>query len=334
MDSISQWPTSVNLELTTMCPMGCPFCYCQFDSGRHMDLPVALYWISEAAKCGVTTVSLSGGEAACYPYLEEVVKAAHERCGYVALALSGYGLTASKISSLANAGVDAFHLSLNGSTEEINAQTRNGYAYAMEALEAFSKLKIQNVIINSVLTQGNANDFPNIIRLAEQYGVEGISVLSQKPDSKKGLAHRPRREQVHQIAQWIVNYKGRLMISVESCYSELVVLVYQKANNSWIYGEQTMGCRAGRYTFSVSVDGKLIPCRHLLTYESYGTLNEYWQSSQVLALLRRLAKEPGSGCAACAHGDICRPCVAIRKDIGGSWFAPQPCLMRSNRARR
>ena len=70
----SNVPLQMNLELTTKCPLHCPQCYVSLNTGREMPLETALYWIRDAASCGVRSVNLSGGETLCYPYLTELIK--------------------------------------------------------------------------------------------------------------------------------------------------------------------------------------------------------------------------------------------------------------------
>ena len=62
-------PAQMNLELTTRCPLRCPQCYVSLNTGREMPLDTALYWLRDAAECGVKDINLSGGETLCYPQL-------------------------------------------------------------------------------------------------------------------------------------------------------------------------------------------------------------------------------------------------------------------------
>ena len=43
-------PVLMNLELTNRCPLHCPQCYCELNTGKDLDLEQALYWLDEAAK--------------------------------------------------------------------------------------------------------------------------------------------------------------------------------------------------------------------------------------------------------------------------------------------
>ena len=58
------------------------------------------------------------------------------------------------------------------------------------------------------------------------------------------------------------------------------------------------GCNAGVHTFSVGIDGKVAPCRHLPFPEERMTLEDYLRNSTVLEALRRGQHERETACAA------------------------------------
>ena len=150
-------PVLMNLELTTRCPLRCPQCYCDLTKGKDLELETALYWLNEAAKNHVRTVNLSGGETMLYPHLSQLIFD----------------------------GVSGIFISLNGSTEEINAHSRDGYSLAIRALEILNEIGYEKTCINWVMHSNNADDFPNMIRLAETYHVAEIAVMVFSGQEKK-----------------------------------------------------------------------------------------------------------------------------------------------------
>ena len=82
-------PETMNIELTTNCPLHCPQCYCSLTGGKNIDLNIAVHRIQEGAEMGVKEVMLSGGETLCYPHIYELIQAAHTYCENVNIALSG-----------------------------------------------------------------------------------------------------------------------------------------------------------------------------------------------------------------------------------------------------
>ena len=143
----------LNLELTTCCPLHCPQCYCTLEGGKHLDLDVAKSKLREAGEHGVRIVHLSGGETLCYPHLYEVVTYAKQYCKQVNVALCGWHFNQTVLNRLIESGVDGIFISLNGSTEEINSVTRDGYDYALQALQLLCENGFPNTYLNWVMHQ-------------------------------------------------------------------------------------------------------------------------------------------------------------------------------------
>lgn len=316
------YPVAMNLELTSQCPLHCPQCYCYLQSGRHMPLPVAENYLRQAGELGVRVVNLSGGETMCYPWITEVVALAHRYCGEADVALSGYGITPETLDSLLAAGATGFYVSLNGPTEEVNAHTRDGYALAVRTLALLQQRAVKNVWINWVVHNSNADTFPQMIALGEQYGVTGIMIMAFKPDSRHELPSLPTAAQMRRIAGWVHNYHGTLKLQAETCYSSMRALL-----GKTFWGNSNKGpfcgCGAGRDSFSVSLEGRLSPCRHLELYEDAPDLLEYWQNSPELHRLREAACHPQPPCDGCDLRDACRHCMAINPKLHG-------CLTRGD----
>lgn len=302
---------SLNLELTTECPLNCPQCYCTLNVGKHLPLEEALFWIEDAHRCGITTLNLSGGETMCYPNLYDVIRAASERHMACNVALSGYRFDQNALSSLISAGVSGIFISLNGSTEEINRKSRNGYSLSIQALQILKDADYKNTTINWVMQSTNADDFANIVHIAERYHVSRVVVLGIKPDSQNELKNFPSRSQMQYVRDFIINYRGNVTLRVESCFSPLLALL----GESFLFGNSNTGlykgCGAGLVALSINVDGLLTPCRHLYYPESWDTMAEYWEKSPVLSKIRLLEEEKSEPCSSCKFSENCRHCLAI-----------------------
>lgn len=314
-------PVNMNIELTTRCPLNCPQCYCDLNTGKDIEPQVAKYWISEAAKNGVESIYLSGGETLCYPYLFEVLTEAGKVCANVNMAISGCGFTQDVFDKIKAIGINGLSVSLNGSTNEINSLTRDGYSLAINALTLLRDNAYPHTILNWVMHSNNCDDFPNIVAIAEQYKVSQIIIFGFKPDKHHELNTQPTYEQMKQVANFIKNYRGTVKINVESCYSPLLAI----ASETSIFGNLNVGvnkgCLAGISRFSISVDGKLSPCRHLDLYEDYTSLEEYWSNSRILDEIRKMHESKEFPCAGCYYEKYCRPCLAVEHKINGSFYA-------------
>ena len=310
-------PRMMNLELTTRCPLHCPQCYVHLNTGEDMELDTALYWLREGKKVGVELACLSGGETLCYPHLSELIRACKEWGITSAIALSGIYASKECLEGLISDGVDEIYISLNGSTEEINSKTRDGYQLAIAALQCLKDLSFNNIGVNFVMTKENAHDLPNMIALCERYHVKQLILLAFKPDSAYEWARFPSAEQMHEAAKQIKAYQGSVEVKAEACFSQMRALLGRSAllgnMNVGIY----RGCRAGRDQISVSVDGKLTPCRHLDVREEYDTIMEYWERSSFVRQLRKIEDERTEPCLGCRFEENCLPCTAVGYKLAG-----------------
>lgn len=309
-------PQMMNIELTTKCPLRCPQCYCDLENGKDIDRDIAIKWLNNAASCGIKIVCLSGGETMCYPHLTELIQEC-KRLGLESnIALSGALVTREKLLELINAGVTGIYVSLNGSTAEINNKSRDGFDLAIKTLELLKDIGFENRGINWVMHSFNADDFENIVRIAEDMKVKTIDVMVFKPDSHAALPSVPSGDQIRTVAKFIKNYEGPVGIGCESCFSQMRMLL----KNSFI-GNMNMGvekgCGAGRDSVSINIDGKLTPCRHLDYAEDFETIEEYWDKSQFLEKLRTVEETIAEPCESCRYNKNCLPCMDINYRMKG-----------------
>ena len=325
-------PKTMNMELTTTCPLRCPQCYCSLTGGKHMKLETAIHWIQEGGKSGVQNVMLSGGETLCYPYIYDVVAAAHKYCGNACIALSGFALTKNVLDKLIESKVDAIFVSLNGSTESINAQTRDGYELAISALELLKDFRFEQTFINWVMHSNNSNDFANVVEIAEKYNVKCLIIMAAKPDSNNELTTMPTKEQMLHVRDIVSNFKGNTHIMVESCYSPMYALISEKTGS--LNTGKYRGCGAGRFTFSVNVDGMLSPCRHLDYFEMHSKLQDYWNESPTLHRLRIIEDNKREPCLSCKFSEHCIHCLAINDKLRGELHVGYEKCPLQNEAKR
>lgn len=308
-------PRAMNFELTTACPLNCPQCYCTLEGGKHIELDHAKRILAEASGLGVKNIHLSGGETLCYPHLYELISAAKHYGINADVAISGYKFNDEVFNKLVESGVSGIYVSLNGSTEEINKLTREGYKLAIEALSVLKKGDYEKSYINWVMHSNNANDFANVLEIAEKYCIRNLVVLSFKPDSSHQLKSYPSGKQIREIANFIKNYRGPVQIMVETCFSPLLAVI----KDTKLFGNLNTGvykgCGAGRWSLNVNVDGFFSPCRHLDLFENFDSINEYWEKSKVLEKLREIEKDVRKPCSDCRYSPYCRHCQAINSKL-------------------
>jgi pyrroloquinoline quinone biosynthesis protein E len=207
------------------------------------------------------------------------------------------------------------YVSLNGPTAETNQITRDGYDYAISALEVLKNSGFSNTNINWVMHRQTADTLPQMLALAEKYNVKAIVIMQPKPTSSHELNTLPTKEQMYAVADMVRANKSSVALMVESCFSPMLALVGRNAFFGNINRGVSKGCLAGRIMFSVNVEGYFSPCRHLEFFEKHNSVSDYWNNSPFLETLRGLEEQKREPCADCTYGAFCRHCLAINSKI-------------------
>lgn len=305
----------INIEVTNACPLRCPQCYCTLEGGKHIPLEKVRELLLEGAKMGMSHVEFSGGETLCYPHITEAIKLAAELDLSPSIAISGWGFDETTYDKLIEAGLDCIHVSLNASTKERNALSRDGFELSIAALELLKEKGFPNVIINWVMHRDTVDELPKMVALAEKYNVSSLLVIDPKPNSKNELNSYPTAEQLKSVAKLIKGNTSSVEIEVHHCFSVLAALVGE--NKLWgnlnrgIY----QGCTAGLCSLSIDVEGNVMPCRHLPYAESCYSLKNYWENSPLLEKIRGLNVCRRHPCDSCRLSKYCRHCLAINAKI-------------------
>ena len=320
-------PYLMNLELTSKCPLRCPQCYCDLQNGRNLDYQTALKWIDDAAQIGVEYINLSGGETMCYPELMPLLEYISQKGMKANVALSGYGFGKEQLAAMEKAKINGIWISLNGPTKEINEYSRQGFELAIAALELLKTEKYQDTYINWVMHQSNADYLPEMVELGEKYQIKELVIMVFKPDSEHERKGLPTLAQLKAAAKIVKNHQGKIKVSVESCFTQLRVLLGERFWGNVNRGIDK-GCGAGRDGISVNLDGKLTPCRHLEFAEDYQSIEEYWQQSLILKKLRTVEDSLAGACQQCRYNKYCLPCMAINvKTKGEIAFGEEDCRL-------
>ena len=114
---------------------------------------------------GTAQVQFSGGEPLLYSNLLKIISYSHLRGLRTVMSTSGMGLSEKMAAELKTSGLDCCYISLNGSREKIHQLTRDGYEYAIQALEIFRKSELQQLLI-WVAYHEKLRDLPRLIDLS------------------------------------------------------------------------------------------------------------------------------------------------------------------------
>ena len=101
-------------ELTYKCPLQCPYCSNPVDfakTGVELDTDQWIKVLREGRELGAAQLGLSGGEPIVRKDLELIVAEASKLGYYTNLITSGIGMSADRVASLKEAGLDHIQVS-------------------------------------------------------------------------------------------------------------------------------------------------------------------------------------------------------------------------------
>lgn len=322
-------PQSLHIDITNRCPLHCAACY--KTSGEIVEMPYHQWQqlIREAEQLKVFQIAVGGGEPMTHPEIIQFVKEVAKTEMSVTITTSGFGLNAKLLDELIKNGLNHLQISLNGSTEAINTLSRDGYPYAIHALELLSHTHL-SYGVNWVARKSNLSDFESLAVLARQYKAENINILRYKPSPNEDYTKECLdKEQFMTLAQKIKQVKG-IKLKTDSAYSNLLIHI----NNGKV-NANTCGCGAGKTFMAISPDSYFKPCSHLSLSDKRKTIADYWKNSPDVVTLRNIRfknelpstpteksmfsqnKVPDT-CGSCIFANLCGGCRAICERIYGN----------------
>jgi len=176
-----EWPApyAVSLELTRACDLRCRHCYASAGETAGNELSTA-EWLSVAATLaqGCARVSLTGGDPLARPDIGRIV--GHlVRCGIrVKLLTTGTRLDEPTADWLAGCGLDAVHISLDGSTAAMHESLRRvkgSFAAATTAIGTLAGRGL-HVVASMTVTPDSTSDVPRAAALARSLGARSLLV--------------------------------------------------------------------------------------------------------------------------------------------------------------
>lgn len=271
-------PYSVNISVTERCPLKCPFCFHEYDNYNELSFSSICEYIDELASMGTAQVQFSGGEPLVYQHIFESIAYAHSKGMRVVISTSGVFVTEEITQKLMAAGLDCCYISLNGSTAKIHEVTRDGFRFAINALEIFKKMGMASAI-NWVASHENVKDLRKLISLAKSMGVKHISIIPMKKCGGGREIEKLTKEDLAYLWEYCKSNRDYLII--ESCFEE--IFPEAKCNKS-----VSSGCRAGKFYMAVNAKGEFLGCPHLFgTATTAETIKEYWNYNESLSQFRR-----------------------------------------------
>ncbi|WP_373070593.1 radical SAM protein [Gemmatimonas sp.] len=252
-------PVLLNFEVTMRCNAKCGFCdYWKTPAeAKHTEMSD---FAEIARRFSPMLVTFTGGEPTLRKDLEAIVASVRKavRYTYVQMITHGAMLSLDRATSLWDAGVDQFNISLDYLDERHDA-ARGIPGLSAKILDLVPRMKdagIGSVRFNTVIKNDNLDQIMPIVERAAALG-GGVN-FSLYTDSKNGnedyLLGEAQRRELEQVVQQLLAYKRRRrgVITNSDYYLEQIP--------RYVRGEMTEPCRSGSTTIHIDPQGMVRRC--------------------------------------------------------------------------
>jgi len=340
-------PRLVFWELTTGCNLRCIHCRAsatELMSPKDLTTTECCAIIDQIGEYAPLILVLSGGEPLWRRDVFDIAHHARTRNMHVALATNGTLVDEAMAHRIREAGIERVSISLDGAGRTTH-DTFRGHTGAFDAaIRGLKCLKEQGIStqINTTVSQHNAHELPEILKLALSLGVHAFHLFLLVP---VGCGLTISQEQTiqgaeaEQILNWF--YDRSLDSNIElkaTCAPHYYRIVRQRRAEARRAGEAlaelpghgmgavTRGCLAGSGVCFISHQGEVFPCGYLPV--SAGSLRELpfreiWENSKLFATLRNTGNLEGK-CGVCEFVNVCLGCRARAFGATGNYLGEEP----------
>jgi len=313
-------PISGNFELTARCNFNCPMCYVHLTDeqvkarGREL---TAQEWLSIAAQAkekGMVFALLTGGEALVRKDFFEIYRGMKEMGLLISINSNGSMISGPILEEFLKDPPLRFNISLYGGCRQTYETMcgQNAFDRVMENIRTLRNAGI-DVSLNLSITPYNCRDLEKIDALAKEMNVHVRATSYMYPpvrvDGAYGCGNRLSPEDAAAASvQWQSLWYTEEEFAKRAEY--LKALIPLEEPECMVEMEEGSGCRAGRTSFWMTWDGKMLPCGMFPTGGAYPLeigFDAAWQQiRQQTDQIRMPAK-----CSGCAKRPICPVCPAV-----------------------
>lgn len=320
----SRNPLNGTFELTPVCNMNCRMCYVRMSHEEQQaiaPLKTAEEWLSLAAECrdaGMLYLLLTGGEVFLRPDFKTILSGLSKMGFIISINTNGTLITEELVEWLKSNAPCRFNITLYGASDETYARlcgNPHGYSQATRAIDLLRAAGFL-VIINISLTPYNIADLDAMYAFCAERKLQSKIAAYMFPPARK---------------ESFVPGENQRFTPEEAAAAMARIELLQRGREAFLQYNETrtfpvpmdedcecttedgvVRCRAGRCTFWVTWDGKIMPCGLFSVEED---TPDVFQTGFTAAWQQVLAKTDSirlpARCEACPMRDLCRPCAAV-----------------------
>lgn len=325
--SLAGIPLSGTFELTPCCNMACRMCYVRLTRQEQeaiAPLRTAEEWISlgqRAKEQGMLYLLLTGGEPFLRADFKQILSALHRMGLIISINTNGTLIDENTVAWLKETPPARMNITLYGASDETYARlcgNPSGFTQVTKAIRLLKEAGI-TVKLNCSLTPHNADDLDAIFEFArkEELRIQAGSYMFPPLRRDESMVGKNDRFTAEEAAR----YSARIscLMSGEEAFlqrmkTDAPVSMMGDVNEDCpdlpVEGEG-MRCRAGKCSFWVTWDGKLLPCGMLLGDDADDIFEaEFMPAWQKVRSNVQKIRLPAK-CSNCKTKDVCRTCAAM-----------------------
>ena len=300
-------------ELTPLCNLDCKMCYVHLGNSKFSSkcLLNRESWQSimgQAVKAGMRSATLTGGECLTHPDFDSLFLFLRNSGVAVSVLTNGVLIDNQRVSFFVKNPPSYIQISLYGSSED-GYEKVTGHRVFGKVLSSILALKDAGLRVQLSITPNRfmVDDMEALIQLAHSLKLPyEINCKLVSPRSNTG-----RGTEDLTLDQYVDCYRIRAkLLNMELEPNDLTELPDENRD-----GTENRGllCGAGRSSFAVSYEGKMMPCVSLEEF-AYPIMpsgfNNAWKLVHEYAKNYPIPRE----CGGCAYFPICIHCQALHKN--------------------
>lgn len=329
-------------ETTRNCNLNCVHCRAAATCGPYtgeLDTAASFALLDQIAEVGQPIVILTGGEPLLREDIFEIADYGTRLGLKMVMAPNGTLLTETMAQKMSDSGIQRISISLDGATAESHDGFRGvpgAFESALRGIEAAKSAGIE-FQINTTITQLNAGEIPEILKLAENLGAVALHIFLLVPTGrgKYIIDQAISAEEYEATLNWFYDQKQNTPLQLKAtCAPHYYRILRQRARaegKSVTYDSHgldavTRGCLGGTGFCFISHRGIVQPCGFLdlnCGDVKQSSFADIWQHSEVFSALRNYDNLKGK-CGRCEYKRVCGGCRARAYEATGDYLAEEP----------
>ena len=312
-------PLSGTFELTPVCNMDCKMCYVRLSRGEQeaiAPLRSAAQWLAlaqEAKEAGMLYLLLTGGEPFLHPQFQEILEGLHKMGFVITVNSNGTMIDEGVVAWLKNCPPVRINISLYGASNQTYARLCGnpvGFTQTVNAIGLLREAGI-GVKLNCSLTPYNAQELPQMVDFAKQNDlILQVATYMFPPVRKDGAFVGKNHRFLPAEAAYYMAYGDYLTLGRERFLAQEGQLPEVFEPEGICEGDGVR-CRAGKCSFWISWQGKMMPCGMFPEGDAPNVFEmpfcDAWQAVKERVCNIQLPAQ----CAVCNVKDSCRACAAM-----------------------